>query len=40
VAQQQGQSAAGLFTGALGDFTGSVESTTDGMTGSFKQIIK
>jgi hypothetical protein len=40
VAKRQGQSAAGLFTGALGDFVGSVESETGGLSGSFKLNIK
>ena len=41
VAQRQGQSAAvGIVTGALGDFTGSLETETSGMTGSFKLNIK
>ena len=40
VARQQGQSAAALFTNALGDFVGSVESATDGLNGQFKLNIK
>jgi hypothetical protein len=40
IAKQRGQSAAGLFTGALGDFVGSVESETSGLSGSFKLNIK
>jgi Protein of unknown function (DUF3352) len=40
VAQRQGQGGAGLFTGALGDFTGSVQSETSGMSGSFKLNVK
>ena len=40
VAKRLGQSGAGLFTGALGDATGWVESRTDGMDGSFKLTIK
>jgi hypothetical protein len=39
--RKAGQGAAGaLFTGALGDFVGSVQSETDGLTGSLKLNIK
>ena len=40
VARQQGQGAAGLFTGSLGDLTGWVETETDAMSGQFKINIK
>ncbi len=40
VAQRQGQSGIGIVTGALGDFVGSIETETSGMTGSFKLNIK
>jgi hypothetical protein len=40
VAKRQGQAAAGLFTGALGDVVGSVESETSGLSGSFKLNVK
>jgi hypothetical protein len=40
LAKQQGQAGAGLFTGALGDFVGSVETETDGTSGKFKLTIK
>ena len=38
--KQQGQAAAGLFTGPIGDFTAWVETSTDGMSGRFKQVIE
>jgi hypothetical protein len=40
VAKKQGQGSAALVTGALGDFIGSVETETSGMTGSFKLNVK
>ena len=40
VARQQGQNAAALFTGSLGDVTGWVETETDSMSGRFKITIK
>ena len=40
VAQKQGQSGAALITGALGDFVGSIESETSGLTGHFKLNLK
>jgi hypothetical protein len=40
VAQKQGQGGAALVTGALGDFIGSVETETSGMTGGFKLNVK
>lgn len=39
-AQRAGQGAAGLFTGALGDVTGWVDSETSGLTGRLKLQIK
>lgn len=39
-AKRQGQPAAGLFTGPLGDFTAWVETSTEGMSGRFKQVIE
>ena len=40
VAQKRGQGQASLITGALGDFTGSVESETSGLTSTFKLNVK
>ncbi|MDQ1372979.1 MAG: hypothetical protein QOJ09_317, partial [Actinomycetota bacterium] len=40
VAQKQGQSGAAIITGVLGDFIGSIETETGGLTGSFKLNIK
>ena len=39
-ARQRGQGAVSVFTGALGDFVGSIDTETDGMTGQFKQAVK
>lgn len=40
LAAKRGQSAAAVVTGALGEFVGSVESETSGLTGSFKLYVK
>ena len=40
IADKQGASQAKLFTGSLGDFVGSVQSSTSGLTGSFRLNFK
>jgi len=40
LAKRRGQGQAALLTSALGDFVGSIESETSGMTGHFKLTIK